>query len=251
MSFELHEVEWSDEKVARFWDFQNQYKPFEDTWFTKQVGSGIINFISKHVKIKGTVLDYGTGKGHLVEHILNLNSGEVFGFDFSQESKKNVDEKYQNRENYRGTSLIQKAKNFTPFEDESFDVVFLIEAVEHLTEKYLTTTMQEIKRVLKKDGIVIVTTPNSENLALQHVLCPDCGAIFHRVQHMNSFTVKSLGSLMSNSGFQSVATGATNFAYYNSKFSVSELIKRNLTPFRKNTVPPHLWYIGKRAVNFL
>jgi ubiquinone/menaquinone biosynthesis C-methylase UbiE len=201
MEYKIHPVEWTDEKVARFWNFQNQYEPFENVWFTKQVGAGIVNLINSKIKISGKILDYGTGKGHLVKHLLELQSGDVYGFDFSEESIRNVNGKYNSFGNYKGTTLIGQGKNFTSFDDNSFDVVFLIEAIEHLTDKYLETTLAEINRILKKGGYVVVTTPNNENLPVQHVLCPDCGALFHRVQHVRKFDVDELQQTVEKHSF--------------------------------------------------
>lgn len=245
MEYKIHDVDWTDQKVSRFWDFQNQYEPFEEVWFTRQVGEGIINFMKKQIKIHGTILDYGTGKGHLVEHLLQLDS-IVYGFDFSSESVVNVDRKYNGRGNYKGTTLIGDGEDYTSFESDFFDVVFLIEAIEHLTDKHLKSTLNEINRILRKDGILVVTTPNSERLSTQHVLCPDCGAVFHRVQHMRSFNQKELTGLMAHSNFSEIKSGVTNFSHYN-EISFLSFLKRNLSFFRSNYVQPHLWYIGKKA----
>lgn len=246
MEFKIHEVDWTDEKVERFWTFQNRYDAFEETWFTRQVGKGIINFFRNKTEIKGTLLDYGTGKGHLVAHLLDLDPVTVYGFDFSPESKSNVDSKYKDRTNYKGTVLIRGGAEFSSFQSNFFDVVFLIEAIEHLTDKYLFPTFEEIHRILKPGGRIIVTTPNSENLSAQHVLCPDCGALYHRVQHVRGFNEADLCDLMERQKFRKVASGATNFAYYNEEHSLRNILRRTLSKYRINTVQPHLWYIGKK-----
>lgn len=244
MEFKIHDVEWTDEKVSRFWTFQNQYEPFEETWFTRQVGRGIINFMRTRTDIRGTILDYGTGKGHLVQHLLDL--GSVYGFDFSPESVLNVDRKYGQHKNYKGTSLIGSGENFTSFQSDFFDVVFLIEAIEHLTDKYLQSTLKEIHRILKKGGAIIITTPNDENLPLQHVLCPDCGGVFHRVQHMRKFNESDLKALMESQGFRTKSCGVTNFSHYNEMNSVMNAMRRMLRGLRGNSVQPHLWYVGEK-----
>jgi 2-polyprenyl-3-methyl-5-hydroxy-6-metoxy-1,4-benzoquinol methylase len=45
-----------------------------------------------------------------------------------------------------------------PFDDRSFDVVFSIEGIEHLTDRY--RYLRELHRVLKPAGTLILTTPN-------------------------------------------------------------------------------------------
>jgi ubiquinone/menaquinone biosynthesis C-methylase UbiE len=231
--------------VSRFWDFQNQYEPFETIWFTRQVGKGIINFMQKQIPLEGKILDYGTGKGHLIKHLLNLKSTDVYGFDFSPESIINVERKYKQFANYKGTTLIRRDNDFTGYQSDFFDVVFLIEAIEHLTDKYIFSTLDEIKRVLKKGGYVVITTPNNENLPLQHVLCPDCGAVYHRVQHMRSFDEDSLQTLAEKQGFTTKNVGATTFNNYNTPWAPTSVLKRMVASMREKA-QPHLWYVGQK-----
>jgi len=54
-------------------------------------------------------------------------------------------------------------KDVFPVQDSSIDVVLLCEVFEHLGHNPLFT-LQEIHRVLKKDGYVIITTPNFYSL---------------------------------------------------------------------------------------
>jgi len=50
-----------------------------------------------------------------------------------------------------------------PYEDESFDVVFFCEVIEHMTNDPLTA-LREINRVLRPGGRLILTTPNAARL---------------------------------------------------------------------------------------
>jgi hypothetical protein len=50
--------------------FTSNYEPFEPLWFTKAVGREIIKLVRKFVSLKGAVLDYGVGKGHLTNYLL-------------------------------------------------------------------------------------------------------------------------------------------------------------------------------------
>jgi SAM-dependent methyltransferase len=53
-----------------------------------------------------------------------------------------------------GVDLLQQL----PYEDASFDVVLLIEVIEHLENH--RTALSELARILKPDGVLILTTPN-------------------------------------------------------------------------------------------
>jgi SAM-dependent methyltransferase len=50
-----------------------------------------------------------------------------------------------------------------PFEDDRFDVVLCCEIIEHLTTDPLAA-LREIKRVLRHDGVLVLTTPNANRL---------------------------------------------------------------------------------------
>ncbi|MGH2922130.1 MAG: methyltransferase domain-containing protein, partial [Gaiellaceae bacterium] len=65
------------------------------------------------------------------------------------------------------TTLVSSVFNIEggefPFEDDSFDVVLFCEIIEHLTSDPLAA-LREIKRVLKSDGVLVLTTPNVNRL---------------------------------------------------------------------------------------
>jgi 2-polyprenyl-3-methyl-5-hydroxy-6-metoxy-1,4-benzoquinol methylase len=244
MEFTPHEIIWTDEKVKRFWDFYNNNQHLEGLWFSKAVGKGVIKFIERHISLKGKLLDYGTGKGHFVSYLLAKPDIEVYSCDFSEETVNNNNAQFAKHPNYKGCTLVQGFPS--GFEDGSFDVVFLIEAIEHLTEKYLRPTIAEAFRLIKTGGKIVITTPNNENLDQQKVQCPDCGCLFHRVQHVNRFDSTSLSSLMSEHKFSTIFSGATDFFQYNPKgflYAGRNQIKKILKPSYE---PPHLVYIGEK-----
>jgi ubiquinone/menaquinone biosynthesis C-methylase UbiE len=243
--FKEHEIEWTDEKVKRFWDFYNNYPAFEDHWFSKAFGSAIVKFIQKFIPLRGNVLDYGIGKGHLAPHVLDNKKINLYAIDFSAETVNNINKQFQGIENFKGCSLVQGFPS--PFPENNFDVVMLIEAIEHLTDDYLNPTLKEAQRILKPGGVLVITTPNNEDLKSRNVMCPDCGCVFHRVQHVRSFTASALQDQVNKFGFSTVFSGATNFHEY-SKYAAYHksinFLKRNLgTAY----VPPHLVYIGKKT----
>lgn len=244
MDYQIHNIDWNDEKVKRFWDFYNNYQPFEDLWFSKTVGREVIKFVSQHTKIKGDILDYGIGKGHLAAYLMEDPEVKLSACDFSEDTIKNINTKLASFQNFKGCFLV---KGFpSSFQENQFDVVFLVEAIEHLTDDYLFPTFTEIKRILKPGGVIVVTTPNSENLAMQNVCCPDCGCVFHRVQHVRSFDKDNLTDIMAKHSFQTMFCEAIDFEDYGKKRTI-KLIKNLVRPLlgiKKYT--PHLIYIGKK-----
>jgi ubiquinone/menaquinone biosynthesis C-methylase UbiE len=247
MKNKYHKIKWNDEKVSFFWDFEVNYKNNEEEWFTNQVGSGILNFVNRKVKLQNLkVLDYGSGKGFLVEKLLNnYNSINVSTCEFSKQAFDVLQDKFSKVKNYNGTVLVDQIPCLS-MSDNAFDVVFLTEVIEHLTETYFNSTFQEINRVLKPGGYIVVTTPNDENLDRNTVCCPDCGVIFHKMQHLTSFTTTSISKELEKFNFDSFYVNAINFSDYNST-GLLGLVRRVFTTL-KNRKKPHLIYIGKKKV---
>jgi SAM-dependent methyltransferase len=89
----------------------------------------------------------------------------------------------------------------TTFATAQFSVIWFVETIEHLLPEQRTAILAELRRLLRPDGYLIVTTPNEEPLAKSHVICPDCGCRFHRIQHITSWSVTTLVQELSGAGF--------------------------------------------------
>lgn len=52
-----------------------------------------------------------------------------------------------------------EAQNRLPFADDMFDVITMLAVLEHLATDNIAGIIREIRRVLKKDGMFVITTP--------------------------------------------------------------------------------------------
>ncbi|MCC6181895.1 MAG: hypothetical protein B6D44_00550 [Ignavibacteriales bacterium UTCHB2] len=115
-----------------------------------------------------TILDIACGTGYGT-NILASRAKAIVGID--------VDEKTieQARYNYRKGNIEFKAGSITsiPYKDNYFDVVVSFETVEHIENHELM--MSEIKRVLKADGILIMSSPDK----LYYSDIPNYKNVFH------------------------------------------------------------------------
>jgi len=102
----------------------------------------------------GRILDVGCG--NYPSFLLDVNFSEKYGLDRISQNKP--------EENIikQGITLIncdlEEVGKF-PFEDDYFDVVTMLAVFEHIIPENLIKIHKEIYRVLKKDGIYVMTTP--------------------------------------------------------------------------------------------
>lgn len=101
------------------------------------------------------ILDISCGEGYGSYLMYKWGAAEVIGVDISKET---IEKATNNFGNDKLKYICNDAMNLDIFEDNSFDMVVSFETIEHLTnpEKYL----KEIKRVAKKDAIIIISCPN-------------------------------------------------------------------------------------------
>lgn len=235
--FTPHRVEWTRAKSARFWNSVSAHLDIDDNYWAAMVGGSLVHFVKKQrVDLSGAVLDFGCGFGDLIGHLLRTGV-KAQGADFSSESVARVNQRFQGNPNFGGARVIDGVP--TDLSAASFDTIFFTETIEHLLDDDLAATIQELRRLLRKGGTLVVTTPNDEPLNHSETICPDCGAIFHRVQHVRSWTGQSLASFMSGHGFTTVNTHLLYLQETPLKSRVFGLAAR---AFGKKL--PHLVYIG-------
>lgn len=101
------------------------------------------------------VLDAACGEGY-GSNLLARDAAEVYGIDISEESIIHARNKYENKRiTFQVASVCE-----LPFATDTFDVIVSFETLEHIDEVSQLKFIQEICRVLKKDGILVISTPN-------------------------------------------------------------------------------------------
>jgi 2-polyprenyl-3-methyl-5-hydroxy-6-metoxy-1,4-benzoquinol methylase len=103
------------------------------------------------------VLDAGCGCGYGAHLLAKKGAKKVVGVDNSEEALAYCKDRYQ------APNLSFKKMDCTRlnFADESFDAIVSFEVIEHL--KNQVAFSKEMKRVLTKKGIFIISTPNAKD----------------------------------------------------------------------------------------
>lgn len=110
--------------------------------------------------VKGkSVLDAACGEGY-GSHILSQTAESVLGVDIDAETVQRAKEKYgeSSKLNYKQASVT----DLSIVPSESVDVVVSYETIEHIDEESQVKFLNEIARVLKSSGILIMSTPDKK-----------------------------------------------------------------------------------------
>ncbi len=138
------------------------------------------------------VLDLGCGYGALLHFAREAGYRHLDGVDGSPEQVAAA--AALRIDGVRQGDLLETLAA-TP--DESQDVVVTFDLIEHLTRDELLRVVDEVWRVLRRDGRWLVHTPNGES--------PFVGRIrYGDLTHEQAFTRSSLSQLLLSSGFTRV-----------------------------------------------
>ncbi len=145
------------------------------------------------------VLDIGSGAGNMAHHLGQY--GQVFGVDYNPRPLPVAQG--------RGLPVAQGSGNELPFSANTFDLVALLDTVEHIPDEL--GVLQECRRVLKPGGRLIVTVPafmwlwsyNDEiNAHQRRYTAPElqqklelCGLRVKRISYNNCFLFPAIAGI--------------------------------------------------------
>lgn len=141
--------EWN-EKMVRKYDpdaFHHHHNPFIRFIESKRVRS---IFKMMDIEKDDRVIEIGCGAGNVIE---KAPSGELFGTDISP----SILLKAKHRLNQKANLFLADAQNL-PCKDQIFTKVICSEVLEHTLDP--VSALNEIARILKHQGIAIISIPN-------------------------------------------------------------------------------------------
>lgn len=116
-------------------------------------------YLSVRNLVRGkVVLDAACGEGY-GSSIMASVAQSVTGLDIDGDTIERAKANYGQRDNLH---FLQGSIEKIPLQDDSVDVVVSFETIEHVSEQMQHAFLGEIARVLKKDGTLIMSTPNKK-----------------------------------------------------------------------------------------
>jgi SAM-dependent methyltransferase len=181
----------SDVPVTRGQGLLEGFLAKKRTWMANQL-------IPSHLR-EGRVLDIGCGS--LPYFLLNTIFAEKYGLDKVMREESRLRLRYE-----YGVDVVNfdlEEDTTLPFDDRSFDVVVMLAVFEHIEPSRLSVLISEIGRVLKNDGIYIITTPAPWTDVLLKVMAKSGLVSAVEIgEHKAAYNRKKIGIALKESGFK-------------------------------------------------
>lgn len=178
----------------RYWQNAEESIPTKDPTTSKRLE--LLFCTLKKTMAGKKVLDAGCGVGFFTNAIYEAGFESV-GMDISEKAISEAHLKYPGIQ-FQCNALDTR----WPFEDGSFDVVFSTEVIEHIHGIY--EMFAEMNRVLKKEGMLILTTPYHGLIKNLGIMLFGFDRHFNNIEggHIRFFTKKFLNKLLDMFGFE-------------------------------------------------
>ncbi len=180
--------------------------------------AGIYHFaLSRGSLEAGSVLvDIGCGRGELVAMAAERGARAI-GIEYSSSAVSLAHRTLDAHGMSERARVVEADARAIPLEDDSADLVTLLDVVEHLAPSELACTLGEAFRILRRGGGILIHTAPTRTLyevtyRLQRMLSPgrrrswpaDPRNELERVMHVNEQTIGSLRAALRRAGFRHV-----------------------------------------------
>lgn len=184
---------------------------------------------------KGSILDIGAGTGMFLSYFKDLG-WEVSGVEFSGDACSYAK---------RVFNIPLKVGDFLDFKfpKEKYDIVTLNNSLEHLYDP--KRTLEEIKKIMKKDGVLLITVPNIKSLGAR-IFGPKWYAL-SPPRHLYHFSPTTINSMMSGAGFDVVRI---KYSYWmHNYFTIFESFRFIFSPRFKDGKSGEIGFGGTKSSN--
>ncbi len=164
--------------IKRYNEILDQFEPFRKT---------------------NKILDVGCGIGYFLEEA-KKRGWEVYGTELSEKSAEICA--------LKNIHIKQGALNADHYKQDMFDIVTSFEVIEHIN--YPLIDLKNIHSIMRKGGLVYVTTPNFNSLL--RVKLKSAYNVITYPEHLSYYTPKTLEKVFKRSGFQKLKIETTGIS---------------------------------------
>lgn len=145
-----------------------------------------LQLISKYFKT-GKILDIGCGTGEFLNTCKDAK-WQTFGIEPDEDARKMAVQNY-------GLN-VQEESELKNFPDASFDIISMWHVLEHVPK--LNQRIEDLKRLIKPSGIIIVAVPNCNSLDAK--IYKEQWAAYDVPRHLYHFTPKDIETAFKKHG---------------------------------------------------
>lgn len=208
-------IKWTPELVESFWTGVSRTR-LSELSSSRSCAERLLELIEPYLNTYSRYLDYGAGDGDLVAAMANKGY-HTAAYEPNKNRRDKLHRSVLGHPNFLGVVGGE--------DQEPFDGIFIVEVIEHFLEPEVEEVFRHVRSLLKPDGRLIITTPVAEDLELNAAFCPSCETLFHRWQHVRTFTLNTLDEFMARQGFRCEWQQAVDFSM--NRFMVEELNAMN------------------------
>jgi ubiquinone/menaquinone biosynthesis C-methylase UbiE len=157
----------------------------------------ITNGLLKSCSSKDRILDIGCGTYPLF--LLQSNFFEKYGIDKVSYSRE-IEQLKNSNIIISNHDIVTEEK--LPFENSNFDAVTMLAVFEHIEPTNLAEVLNEIHRVLRPEGIFIITTPAKWTDGLLRIMSKlKLVSSVEIGEHKEAYTAAKISALLRSAGF--------------------------------------------------
>jgi 2-polyprenyl-3-methyl-5-hydroxy-6-metoxy-1,4-benzoquinol methylase len=180
------------------------------------------NVIKQHLPSKKdiAILDLACGHGALIYCLKQLGYSNLQGVDISPQQVALAHE--------LGLTEVkcQNIQAFLTSKAGAFDVIFLMDILEHLTKQELFDCLDAVSQSLTANGMIVIHVPNAEGIFGMRIRYGD-------VTHENCFTPQSISQVLNACGIHKIACFEDKPVIHGIKSFIRYILWQGLTfPFR-------------------
>ncbi len=214
--------------------------------------------ILKRLNFKGMdVLEFGFGRGEAIKYATDNGARRIVGVDFSEDANE-VAKTFLNSYGIKADLFCQDSLEFLMSyaerkDSEPFNIVLMLDFVEHVPRTELKELLILLRRVLAEKAVIAINTPvfGQDNDVILEGIKPgarDLGDDIEETEgmHCNRYTKESLESFMKDCGYLNISghfflPTSPNFLEGNGRQRWAEAFRRG-SPIQEGWEPSKFEY---------
>lgn len=185
------EFNYDDIKIGYYDRIYKKKSGIQSAWHNIK-----FRYVKNEINQRNTHLDIGCGPGTFLSLLKNK---KCYGMDIAKKQIKYAKKKYSSK----SKRFEIMSKNEIPLRSSSLDSISLIEIIEHLNNKDTKLLILEAHRTLKKNGELIITTPNYlSTWPILELILNNFAKVSYEDQHINKYNIFKIKKVIDKKKFK-------------------------------------------------